>query len=155
MAAEPEDIPAGPLRDIAWRVPGECRANMSSPLELQLRCEYVHELQSRAANEPPDKAERTRKLAEKVIHSASDYTFSANQADLSARLADAHHRQDSQAAFAALQDLNSLAHKHPRVPAERALGHDAAVVSRELDRLSIPPVPARNHLWNRSRKRRH
>ena len=153
--AEPEEILAGPLRDIAYRVPAECRSNMSSVLELRLRCEYVHDLQSRAANESPDKAERTKRLAERVIRSLSDYSFSAAQADLSERLSDAYRRGDTQGAAEAQMELNSLAHKNPRVPDERVMAQAAAVVGREFDRLAaVPPAP-RNHLWNRRRKLCH
>jgi hypothetical protein len=140
MAADPQDIPEGTLRDIAYRVPADCRA-MQSTLELQLRCEWVHELQCRAASEPPDKAERTLKLAEKVIRSLSDYSYSAEQADLSAALTAAQQRQDSQGTALALQDLNALSHRHPRLPTERAVAHAAGVVAKEIDRPSIPSAP--------------
>jgi hypothetical protein len=137
MSAEPESIPAGPLQDIAFRVPADTRAMMGT-LELRLRCEWVHELQSRAASEPPDKAERTRKLAERVIRSFSDYSYSAAQIELSGALADAHRRGDSQGAVLALQDLRGLEHSHPRLPPERAVGHAAGVIAKAADRLSMP-----------------
>ena len=91
--ASVEDVPVD-LRAIARRIPGETLA-MMTPTEAALRCRNIHELQSRAANEPPDKAGRTRKLAEKVLRSVSDYSYSATQADLSEALADANRRGDS------------------------------------------------------------
>ena len=152
--AEIDDVPDGPLRDIAYRIPADCRCNMSA-LEMRLRCEYVHELLSRAQNELPDKAERTRKLAERVIRSLSDYSYSAASLDLSDRLADCYRRQDQQGAAVAQMELNSLAHRHPRVPMERIAAEATAIVGREIERQQamVPPVP-REHLWNR-RGRKH
>jgi hypothetical protein len=151
MAAEPEDLPAGPLRDIAYRFPADTRALMS-PLEMRLRAEYVHELQSRAASEPPGKAERTIGLAEKVIRSLSDYSFSAVQIELSDALAGASRRGDSQAAYEAMAELRALDAKNPRVPADRVVAHAKGVVVQAIEnKLTIPPPPASN-VFRRKRR---
>ena len=150
--AEIDDVADGALKDIALRVPANVRINMSG-LELRLRCEYVHDLQSRAQNEPPEKAERTRKLAEKVIHSLSDYSYSKAQMELSGQLMDAQRRQDSQAAAEAYMGLNSLAHREPRLPEKRLAAEASALMARGFDQAVVPPVP-REHLFNRRGKRR-
>jgi hypothetical protein len=152
MAAEPEEIPAGPLRDIAYRVSADTRAVMSV-LELRLRCEWVWELECRALNEEPEKAQRTRRLAEKALKSLSDYSYSQAQMELSEALADAQRRQDAQGAALALQNLNALEHRHPRVPADRVIGHAAEVVVKAAEsRLSIPSSP-KSRLFFRNRGR--
>jgi hypothetical protein len=140
------------LRVIARRIDGGTVAVMSQ-MELQLRCEYVLELQSRAASEPPDKAERTRKLAERVVCSLSDYTFSEEQAKLSGRISAAQLEGDNRAAADAWRELNGLRARHPRVPAERVMGHAVAVVAKVAeDRLKLPP-PVSSRLFGRRNTR--
>jgi hypothetical protein len=147
-------VPAGPLRDLAWRVPADCRANMAAA-ELLIRVEYVHDLLGRAASGPEHKAERTRKLAEKALKSLSADAYNGEYAKLTRELADANLKGDSRAAYEAYTALRQLERANPPVPAERVVAMAAAAVSQEIDRLKIPPAPARNHLWNRSRQRRH
>ena len=133
------EIPAGPLRDIAYRIPADTLAAMS-PIEAECRASYVHELQSRADSEPSDKAARTRKLAEKVIRSVSSQSYSAHYARLSRELSEANLRGDSPAAYEAYAALRQLERDNPPVPAPRVVAHANAVVVRELDKLKIPRV---------------
>lgn len=143
-----QDVEAGPLREIAYRIPGVILATME-PLEARLRCSWIHDLQSRAANEPPDKAQRTRKLAERVIVSMSDYEFSAAQAELSQAMTDAKRRGDDRAAFEALSDLRGLEARHPRVPEERTMAHAAAVLGRAMERKLTIPARTGSRLFSR------
>jgi hypothetical protein len=148
--ADVEQLPAE-LRVIARRIDGAAVALMSQ-IELRLRCEYVLELQSRADNEPPDKAGRTRKLAERVIHSLSDYSFSKKQAELSDALADASRRQDMGGAHAAMAELRALEARNPRIPRERVMGHATGVIVQAVEaKLTIPPPP-KSRIFNRKRK---
>jgi hypothetical protein len=152
--AEVEALPDD-LKPIGRRISGQTVALMSQA-ELLLRAEYVHELESRATSEPPDKAQRTRKLAEQVIRSLSDFSFSAAQAELSAAVADAQRRGDDRGAFEALAGLRALEHQNPRLPLERINAYAAGVAIKTIERKVSAPIPPRvgSRLFSRKKGRK-
>jgi hypothetical protein len=145
--ADIEALPAD-LRPIGRRIDGATRASMEQ-LELQLRCEWVLDLESRALSENPDKALRTRKLAERAIRSLSDYAYSKAQMELSDAMADASRRQDTAGAYKAMTELRALETSNPRLPHERLSGHAMAAVGNAIEaKIKIPPPPS-GHSWAR------
>jgi len=142
------------LRPVARRIPGETVALMEQA-ELELRAGYVADLLARAESEEPRKALRTRKLAERVIHSTSDYTFSRDHAELSSALADASRRADSNGAYEAFLELKALEKDNPRVPVQWVLSHQVAPalarLADEPEKFRLPPLPGGN-LFSRNRR---
>lgn len=142
------------LKPVAILIPGETIALMER-IELRLRAEWLLELQARMAGEPLDKAQRTGRFIKRVARSKSDFAYSADQAAISERLADARQRGDTQAVAHLLAEARMLEQEHPRVPLDRVTGY-AAGVAMKLTEGGLPPIPPRRYsrLFDRKTRRK-
>jgi hypothetical protein len=142
------------LKPVAVLVPAVTVAMMGT-LELRLRAEWLLELQSRMAVEPPEKAERTGRLMKRAARSMSDAAFSDGLAEISGRVSEARQRGDSQGIAHLLAEARHLEQQNPRLPVDRLTGH-AAGVAMKITESKLPPIPspAKSRLFSRNRNRK-